>query len=325
MNAFVALLLLSLSFLGSLVAAGPSPGPAPEVPSFPVDAVENRPKIQVGDRLVFKVHASSESLLTTGESLRVGTDEQDLKTQGWSIEPIAEGEGVNGELRFTIVPIRSGKLEVPSLPISGSNGSVLARTQPFSFDVESALSPQDPRQTLPPRPPVSLAFPLWQVIAVVVFTLALVGGVIYALYRWHASRKKPMRPPIVPPRPEDEVALLALEQLERQGYPARAEFKRHYFGVSEILKQYIALRYRVDAKESTSAELVLLLEEKKFVSESWLDQLEKLFSVLDRVKFTDHCPGPESAECVEVLSQARKFVKDTRRKPLTTETGGSAG
>jgi hypothetical protein len=163
--------------------------------------------------------------------------------------------------------------------------------------------------------------------------LIVVGAIAYSLYRWNKSRKAALlAKPVEPPKPEDEVALAALAQLEKSGTLERGEFKKHYFKVSEILKNYIGARYGFDAPENTTREMMQNLREawaKELSPESGngekrLTGLSELFVQLDRVKFTDYVPA--SIESQGVVGVAREFVRATRRKPVivTPSEGPSA-
>ena len=254
--------------------------------------------------------------------LEVPEGSSSLQELGWEVRPLdpspsSIGSGAStgpGDSYFAAIPLKAGKLTLPSLLIKDSNGKNVARTRPFSIEVGSAIQPNDPNPTQPaaPEPPVSLQFPWWVAAIFTVLGAALAIGLFYFAYRYWKSRKpkeKPL-PPIVP-RPEDEVALAQLTALEQAGLVKKGEYKAHYFGVSEILKSYIGLRYRFDAPECTTSEMIRVLENKSATSDGVLDDLETLFTDLDQVKFTDHIP--QDATSVKVLEAARSFVLRTRK------------
>jgi hypothetical protein len=228
----------------------------------------------------------------------------------------------SGEYRVKATPLKPGHFTLPSLAIKNAAGKALARTNPFTLDVESAIRADDPKPEEPVdlRPPVSLRFPWWVLVLGGIVLALLLGGGIYAFYKYRARKAKP-KPlaPAEPPKPEDEVALAAFADLERTGPLRRGEFKAHYFKVSEILKTYIGARYRFDAAESTTREMISLLEERRALSDQQIDKLESLFERLDLVKFTDHVPMPD--EGLRLLGLARDFVMLTRRPPVITGPG----
>jgi hypothetical protein len=311
-----------------------------KLPAYGVDRVESEPGSQplttpqphrVGDVLVFKVMGLNiPGIARPGVDLKVTVPDDDVVDQGWGL--VEAGEKRDDELRFALGIFKAGKVEVPSLLISAADGRALGRTQPFELQVESAIAADDqkPQEPAEPRPPVSLRFP-WLILALSALLVLLVAGLlIFALVRWLDSRKPKaaIALPPTPSRPEDEVALEALSELEKKDYCRSRKFKPHYFGVSEILKTYVGGRYRFDAAESTSSELLATLRDEKGVGEDVLREIRDLFGRLDFVKFTDHVP--EETEGSQLLDRARKLVLLTRRPKvqLTPEpelkSGGEA-
>jgi hypothetical protein len=141
-----------------------------------------------------------------------------------------------------------------------------------------------------------------------------VGFGIYGLVRWSRKHRRVERSVLAPPRPEDEVALESLALLEKKGLLKQGLFKAHYFGISEILKHYFGARYRFEAAESTTEELLHHLDRESGVAASVLETLKGSFEKLDRVKFTDYEPALD--EGTELLEHAKKVVQSTRKSPI---------
>jgi hypothetical protein len=311
-----------------LVPAPVSPKPAK---SKDAETAPDPRQVKVGDTLLLKLQGVG-GLAGVGDSakglkLEVPPGSESLTDQGWDLDTESVGAVPDGEIRLKVTPLKSGHMTLPSLAIKDSAGKAIARTNPFTIDAQSVIKADDPKPEQPAdlQPPVSLHFPWW-VIALCVLVLAgLLAGGIYA-YRRARGRKKKPKPaaPAEPPKPEDEVALAALEELIRSGPLKRGEFKSHYFRLSEIIKIYIGARYRFDAAESTTREMITHLEEKRFLVDAQIDRLETLFDKLDLVKFTDHVPLPD--EGMRLLGQARDLILETRRPPqVTLQAGVSAG
>lgn len=196
-----------------------------------------------------------------------------------------------------------------------ADGRVLGRTRSMVFKV--AATPGDPSEAaadfVPPRRiPVPRE---WIIVASLVFLLLLaVGG--YAYYRYRRRKRREaagQKVAVTQPRlPEDEEALQKLSQIETQGWYLNGETKRHYFGVSEAIKQYVERRFGFDAAESTTREMLRGLESSGAQADA-VKELASLFELLDRVKFTDFDPGRESGEPAQVLETARRWVGRTRR------------
>ncbi|MDR3608043.1 MAG: hypothetical protein P4M08_11765 [Oligoflexia bacterium] len=245
-----------------------------------------------------------------------------LEDQGLEIEKVtAAGQG----LTATVVPIRAGSLTLPSLAIVAlPEKKAIARTNPFSITVASAISGSDPKpqEAAPLQPPAMIAFPTWVIVSVSFIGALLLGGLFFALYRWSKSRSKQLPPaPAAPPLSEDEAALAALLQAEKSDLLLKGEFKKHSFRVSEILKSYIGGRYGFDAPECTTSEILSRLGSmtEGFAStfdSGQLANLKALFESLDRVKFADHIPTSE--EAAQFVPTARRFVLATRKRKVIT-------
>lgn len=223
--------------------------------------------------------------------------------------------GTEKSLQFTAIPLKPGPLNLPSLDlkIKTSPEKVAGRTQPLTVDVVSAIQKDDPKPDQPVEllPPVGLAFPYWAVVLLTCLGVLAAFGIAFAFMKWKKRKKTPA--PVAPkiPLPEDEVALAALDELKNSKLIQARAFKKHYFRLSEILKAYIGARYSIDALESTSYEVLKLLEGKSRVTEAQIDQVATFFEKLDRVKFTDFIPKPPEGE--SLLQEIRQFVVSTRR------------
>lgn len=324
------------SFAAAATAAAPDPAFL-NLPAYDVNPMESA-QARVGDQLVLKVPGAGALPGAPGLHLALpkGTEPGTIMDQGLDVPALAdssdEGEGspqpspsasgtpafevAGADLKFTVIAAKPGQLAIPSLAIVDGTGKTLARTNPFTLQVASAIAPSDqkPKDPSPPRPPVMLSFP-WIVIAgLVILALLAIAGIVYATVRWARRPKaKPAAPPAPPEKSEDEIALGALASLEREQLMRKGLYKKHYFQISEVLKAYLGARYRVDAVESTTREMLAMLEHATLPPES-LRELEGMFTKLDFVKFTDHVP--ELPEGEDLLARARALVLKTRKPPV---------
>jgi hypothetical protein len=280
------------------------------LPAFDVESVSTGKPILVGDSVQLKLQGDLKSLPQDLKiNLPPGTE--DITTT------IALDEKTSGEdQHFSATAVKSGEVTVPSLALLDAAGKAIARTNPFKLKIESSISKTDPkpREAVPPLPPTALGLPLATLIAMGVVLLLILGAGIYGIIRWSQKRKlnQPEKPK-APALPEDQIAIQALERLEKSGYIRTAQFKAHYFGISEILKHYLGSRYLFDAAESTTDELLTHLERESGAPRAIVDQLREIYEKLDRVKFTDH--RPSLAEGNDLIADAKKIVMSTRRPP----------
>ncbi len=282
-----------------------------QLPALDVEWVKAFNKsVRVGDPLELKVVNAPES----AQSVAHPESPDALQEQGWEVLPPENpsGKAAPGEVFFVATPIKKGTLTIPSLAIRDASGKPVARTNPFSLAVVSAIAADDPHPDKPAdiRPPETLAFPWW-IAGAAGAVFLLLGAVVFFLYR-RIKRAKSGPAPVAPAKPvasEDEEAYEALIELEKRGLLLQGRFKPHYFRVSEILKHYLGRRYSFDASESTSSELIRHLTEQERAATVKL--IEELFRRLDLVKFTDHVPTPQEAETL--VGEARQLIRQTAR------------
>ncbi|MGZ3707323.1 MAG: hypothetical protein ACXWPM_00475, partial [Bdellovibrionota bacterium] len=244
--------LLAIAAAGAVPARAeelPSPAPLDQsfllLPAYDLEAVARKPApkvtepTRVGDSLDFRVGG----LKLPGATVALPPGQPAGKTEfedlGWDVETKIEE---NGELHLIASPTKAGALTLPSLEIRDGADKAVARTNPISLEVASAIRPEDPSKDTPAdlRPPVGLAFPLAYVIALIALGLVALGAAGYFGWRWWERRKARLAlMPKAPPKSEDVLALEALEQVLKASYVRKGEYKKHYFSISEILKTYL--------------------------------------------------------------------------------------
>jgi hypothetical protein len=304
----------------------PSAAPSAELdqaflllPSFDIEKINPATSIRVGDAIPLKLQGDLKSLPPDLKiSLPAGSE--DISTT------IDLADHVEGEDRhFSATAVKSGDVTLPSLVLSEASGKAVARTNPFGLVIQSAISKDDPKpkEAEPPLPPTGLGLPLATLIVMGLAILLLLGAGVYGIVRWSRNRKlRAPEKPKAPPLPEDQIAIQALERLEKSGYIRTAQFKAHYFGISEILKHYLGSRYHFDAAESTTDELLMHLERESGASRDVVEKLREIYEKLDLVKFTDH--RPSLVEGNDLLAEAKKIILSTRRPPEIVSPGVAA-
>ena len=106
------------------------------------------------------------------------------------------------------------------------------------------------------KPNEQVAVRSWRLLWILLSILgvAVLGFILYRGYQKLKARAA-MVPP-VPPRPLRERTLDALETLKREAPHRQGKVREFYFRLSEILRGYLGERYRFDALECTSPELI---------------------------------------------------------------------
>jgi len=239
----------------------------------------------------------------------------------WGIDPKAGGLKLGFLFRpgrlFT--PLGHGELSLPALPIVDEKGEVVARTKPFTITIASNFSEKELSSGEPPKPepaiaPLGLPFPGWIQSTIGFSILGVFAVGVFFLMRYLRRKAAAALKSILPKKPYDVAALEKMDSLLRQGLIAEGKFKPFYFGISETLKAYFGERFDFDARESTTSELISLLNDRvgsPGLNEALVRRVRVLFETLDPVKFAKAVPTAEEAK--ELHREARELISTTRK------------
>jgi hypothetical protein len=151
-------------------------------------------------------------------------------------------------------------------------------------------------------------------LALLILLPLLLAALLFVLARRLRSRRDDSpRPALGPlPRPAHEIALEALAALGGSGMLERGEVKEFHIEASDILRRYVEARFRVEALEMTTREVLTGLEatgsEPRF-----RDGLGAFLEQCDLVKFAKVRPGADASR--ELLDLGRRLVLDSVPAP----------
>jgi len=142
----------------------------------------------------------------------------------------------------------------------------------------------------------------------------IIGGAIlialaYLIYYWIKRRKK--KTVVIPPKkikPAHIITLEKLKRLEEAKLWHQGKVKLYYIRLSDIIREYIENRFEVLAMESTTEEILEMLEDLS-IAKKIKEKLYQLLTLADLVKFAKAKPLPLEHE--NSLQNAYAFVKDT--------------
>jgi len=159
---------------------------------------------------------------------------------------------------------------------------------------------------------ISIGLPLKFVILGLLIITILAFTAFYLYKKFHRTKTeiKRIEEIKVPPTPDHVIALRDLNLLFEKYSYSKENLKPVAFGVSEILKIFFSARFKIDAKESTSDEMIALLK-KESLPESDLKKIKELFLNLDIIKFTElnHHQHFQKGDYLEFKDQARTLVE----------------
>jgi hypothetical protein len=143
-------------------------------------------------------------------------------------------------------------------------------------------------------------------------TLAVVAAAGGLLYWWLRRRRRRMLvPEPIPVLPPDYIALQELVRVEGLGLLNRGEFKTYYTLVTDAVRRYLEGRFRIEAMDRTTAEVLDDLERARKPVEG----LEALLQEADLVKFAKLVPGITAGQ--EAMKTARDIVTRTAQQAVS--------
>jgi len=282
------------------------------IPAFQTEFAQKNqsgPQYQLGDRIQLSVRIPPEVAQELGTvTLKNGDETKPLDQQGWYLDNNAQM--IDGNLRFIVSPIKPGKLILPELLIMKDENHPVAKTT--AIDVDVANIKADPAATPVMLDTIAISLPLKFVI-LFIFILALIALGCFLLYKKYWAKRiqvKATNEIKVPPTPDHVIALRELDLLYEQRPYSRENMKPVAFGVSQILKNFFSQRFKVDARESTTDEMLALLKGEA-LPEPEIKKIRALFQNLDTIKFTEsaHHEHFQKADYLEFKSHAKTLVE----------------
>jgi len=236
----------------------------------------------------------------------------------WSEAPQAgPGGQIVAKSHFSLTVFSPGVVQIPAVEITyvSSDGTRQGpvETEPVevkvarvladkSEDIQDIKAPLEiPRDWLP-------------------ILIAFLGGAIlaaFALYFfWVRNRKAALSDtgPMVPDRPPHEFAYESLDRIKRSDLLVKGEIPRFHILIAEIIRRYIEGRYRVDALEMASWEVLDGLRHSG-VEKDTIPLFERFLDRCDMVKFAKS--RPSANQSLETLNLAFEIIDLTRPLPVS--------
>ena len=162
----------------------------------------------------------------------------------------------------------------------------------------------------------------WTILLIVILSLLVVGGLIWAYFKFFRKKFKKAevtKVVVKDPRPAHLIAMEQLEELRRQKLWQEGRVKPYYSRLTEIVKDYISKRYSISATEKTTEELLseMRMNTKIEISKSSVEELKGLLQLADLVKFAKWNPLPEEND--KAFEEGKNFVQLTKQEELKKE------
>jgi len=298
--------------VGLLLASGAAPIRAQSRLDTSVDTTV----VTVGDRVTMSVSVDHPA----GSSVALPDSLALAPFEVLGVERLPDettGDGVRSGWRLTLAAFELGDLEIPSFPVEvvGADASVDSlSTDPYGIRVESVGADEtgDIRDI---RGPLGIPIARWILAMWLVLPWLAVALVYLLAKRLRPKGKDTPRPALgEPARPAHEVALEALEALERSGLLERGQVKEYHIAASDILRTYVEARFRVEALEMTTREVLEGLAQAGVGTEV-RDALRRFLEACDLVKFAKARPDADTSRATVGLG--REIVRESSVAPAS--------
>ncbi|MBF0492874.1 MAG: hypothetical protein HQM15_08845 [Deltaproteobacteria bacterium] len=137
---------------------------------------------------------------------------------------------------------------------------------------------------------------VWPLLFVFLAMLILIALLVFYFLRRKKNIENP--PPLKVTQTESprEKALRKIEELNTSGLLERHQYRKYYFGMSEILRTFLQEEYAIEAVDATTEELTPKIKQSESFSEEQKFNLLFLLREMDLVKFAKSNPTSESLE-----------------------------
>jgi hypothetical protein len=213
---------------------------------------------------------------------------------------------------YTITSFDTGIYVIPEFVFhtksdSFKTGTVTLRITSVPVDTTKAF--YDIKQ------PFAVSYTFWDwlkdhwllVIVILVAILLLIAVIRYVKNRPRGTIIKK----VVPALPADVIALNKLYELRDKKLWQGNEIKKYHSELTDILREYLGMRYRIKTHEQTSSEILTGLKNKDIPVNAAIS-LKQLLTLADLVKFAKEKPLP--AENEQSIEDAIDFIRKTREE-----------
>lgn len=237
------------------------------------------------------------------------------------IDTVKQGEIITYKQRLLITGWDSGMFTIPAFAFT----SVPQGAQPYTIHTDSfALIVQtvavDTTQAFKPIADIIAVKMSWRdYIWYIVGALVAIALTVFLINYFRKNKKvaAPAPPPPAYVETVNEKALRLLNELEQKQLWQNGQIKEYYSELTDVLRNYIEERFRTQALELTTDEMLAVVRKHKEMMRHH-DALRTILQTADMAKFARAEPLPQ--EHVDTMELTRQFVKETPVVVITENT-----
>lgn len=284
-------------------------------PDISVKAEVDKALITIGDNVTYKItvrHKKNIQILSplpapAADVFRI-KKASDFKSEEKDF--ISEGR------QFTVTSFRLGEFILEPIKVQyklpKSDTPQTIETNKIYITVQSVSGTETKKDIKGVKSVVALALKILRPI----FIVLLAAGVIFMGFWIYQRRKKAaaMLNSLVPQATAEEEAISRLNRLFDSDLLRKDRYKEYYLELTDILCHYFEKRFRIEALESTTFEIIQKLH-KKEISPELVEKIDEVLNAADLAKFAKWKPTPQ-----QVLSLNQKSKKVIEESGSSTST-----
>lgn len=229
------------------------------------------------------------------------------------IDTSINGDQIEYKQRLLITGFDSGSFLIPRFAFMAASDTLFTdsfRVAVNTVDVDTSKAFKDIKG-------VTEVTTSWRDYIGVIAGVAVAVIALVLLFVYLLRKRKPVATEA--PRPQESVdqrALRLLDELEAKQLWQQDKPKQYYTELSEIVRQYIEVRFDTNAMELTTDELLRKAKKHREMT-FFLQSLRPLLHAADLAKFAKANPLPQ--EHIEALELARNFVRVSKPKVVNPQ------
>lgn len=251
-----------------------------------------------------------------------------------AIDSSQQGNGsVLERQSFTITSFEEGLYDLPALTFTyrkpNDPAEYIIQTQTIALAVtgvplaqnpdSSGTAPENKENIRDIKPPLSVPRTFMEVAPYLAVALAVVGGIIWAI--WYIRKRRKNAPTAVaiknvPQRPAYEIAMEALDRLREERLWQSGAVKEYHTRLTDILRLYVEDTFHVTTLEATTDEILTELRTTS-CPPGTIEMLRSVLEKADMVKFARYEPLADENE--RSIRLATELVQITALKEQTTK------
>lgn len=213
-----------------------------------------------------------------------------------------------------------GTFTVPSFKFQYKkiNDTAIKALETDTYQVVVNAMAVDTAQPIKPiNEPLEVPVTLKELLPYIGGGILLIGLIILIIFLIRKNRRKeiPVKKTIIKRAPH-EIAIEKLTELEKEKMWQKGKVKEYHDRVTDIVREYLALRFQIPALEQTTDEIIQNLEYRRIGSEQ-IEKLTEIFRLADLAKFAKAEPLPQENE--RSIKVAFDFVRNTIESEIKKE------